>query len=45
VFATDEKNLPTELSGLNVNIDADHNIPETLEKKTHTMPKTNMFIS
>jgi len=45
VFATDEKNIPSELSNLNVNINHDHNVPETLVKKTHTMPKTNMFIS
>jgi len=45
VFATDEANIPSELKDLNVNIDPDHNKPETLRPKTHTMPKDNMFLS
>jgi large subunit ribosomal protein L13 len=44
-FATDPTNLPEELKDLDVNIDEQIDELYHLKEKTHTMPKTNLFLA
>lgn len=44
-FTTDPDNIPEELKDLDVNLDEDINELYHLKEKTHTVPKTNLFMA